>query len=60
MLSQLSEQTESDLQGETKRQVAARSKNLKISLISLHGLIRGREPELGRDADTGGQIKYVL
>jgi sucrose-phosphate synthase len=34
--------------------------NLKITLISLHGLIRAREPELGRDADTGGQVKYVL
>lgn len=33
---------------------------LKIVLISLHGLIRGSEPELGRDSDTGGQIKYVL
>ena len=33
---------------------------LKICLISLHGLIRGTEPELGRDADTGGQVKYVL
>ncbi|RMF41748.1 MAG: glycosyltransferase, partial [Planctomycetota bacterium] len=33
---------------------------LKIAMISLHGLIRGRDPELGRDADTGGQIKYVL
>ena len=32
----------------------------KIALISLHGLIRGHEPELGRDADTGGQVKYVL
>jgi sucrose-phosphate synthase len=31
-----------------------------FALISLHGLIRAREPELGRDADTGGQIKYVL
>jgi sucrose-phosphate synthase len=29
-------------------------------MISLHGLVRGREPELGRDADTGGQITYVL
>lgn len=28
--------------------------------ISIHGLIRGRELELGRDADTGGQCKYVL
>jgi sucrose-phosphate synthase len=33
---------------------------LRIALLSLHGLIRGHEPELGRDADTGGQIKYVL
>ena len=38
----------------------ARTDNLKITLISLHGLIRAHEPELGRDADTGGQVKYVL
>jgi sucrose-phosphate synthase len=31
-----------------------------ICLISLHGLIRGQELELGRDADTGGQTKYVV
>ncbi len=36
------------------------SENLKITLISLHGLIRTKDPELGRDADTGGQVKYVL
>ncbi len=34
--------------------------HLKITLISLHGLIRAHEPEYGRDADTGGQVKYVL
>lgn len=33
---------------------------LYIQLFSIHGLIRGTSPELGRDADTGGQIKYVL
>ncbi len=33
---------------------------LYIQLISIHGLIRAQDPELGRDADTGGQIKYVL
>ncbi|MEM6365936.1 MAG: glycosyltransferase, partial [Planctomycetota bacterium] len=33
---------------------------LKITLLSLHGLIRAQHCELGRDADTGGQIKYVL
>lgn len=31
-----------------------------ILLISIHGLIRGQDLELGRDADTGGQTKYVL
>lgn len=31
-----------------------------IQLFSLHGLIRGQNVELGRDADTGGQVKYVL
>ena len=33
---------------------------LYILMISVHGLIRGHESELGRDADTGGQITYVL
>ncbi len=33
---------------------------LKITLISLHGLIRAKDAELGCDADTGGQVKYVL
>ncbi len=33
---------------------------LYIVLISVHGLIRGHAPELGRDADTGGQTKYVV
>ena len=33
---------------------------LYIMLISVHGLIRGHNMELGRDADTGGQIKYVV
>lgn len=31
-----------------------------IVLISVHGLIRGQDMELGRDADTGGQTKYVV
>ncbi|MCG6886501.1 MAG: HAD-IIB family hydrolase [Proteobacteria bacterium] len=31
-----------------------------IVLLSIHGLIRGKNLELGRDADTGGQILYVL
>ncbi|MBU0483494.1 MAG: HAD-IIB family hydrolase [Proteobacteria bacterium] len=33
---------------------------LYIQLFSVHGLIRGVSPELGRDADTGGQVQYVL
>ena len=33
---------------------------LRILMISLHGLIRGKDLELGRDSDTGGQITYVL
>lgn len=33
---------------------------LYIQLFSIHGLIRGNQPELGRDADTGGQVLYVL
>ena len=31
-----------------------------IQLFSPHGLIRGKDPEIGRDKDTGGQVKYVL
>ncbi|MCA9246017.1 MAG: HAD-IIB family hydrolase [Planctomycetales bacterium] len=31
-----------------------------IQLISIHGLIRGKDVEMGRDADTGGQVRYVL
>ncbi|WP_237607695.1 HAD-IIB family hydrolase [Roseimaritima sediminicola] len=38
----------------------AEENSLKISLISLHGLIRAKDPPLGFDSDTGGQIKYVL
>ncbi len=33
---------------------------LYVLLISVHGLIRGEDLELGRDADTGGQTTYVV
>ncbi len=33
---------------------------LYICLVSVHGLIRGHDLELGRDADTGGQTLYVV
>ncbi|MBC2710953.1 MAG: glycosyltransferase [Desulfosarcina sp.] len=31
-----------------------------VQLFSLHGLIRSKNLEMGRDADTGGQVKYVM
>ena len=34
--------------------------SLYILMISVHGLIRGSDLELGRDADTGGQTTYVV
>lgn len=33
---------------------------LYIQLFSVHGLVRSSNMELGRDADTGGQVKYVI
>lgn len=35
-------------------------KGLYLLLLSVHGLLRGHDMELGRDADTGGQILYVV
>jgi sucrose-phosphate synthase len=37
-----------------------KNNGLYIQMFSLHGLVRGENQEMGRDADTGGQIKYVL
>ncbi|KAL6213055.1 hypothetical protein ACLB2K_012503 [Fragaria x ananassa] len=37
-----------------------RTRHLYIVLISMHGLVRGENMELGRDSDTGGQVKYVV
>ncbi len=34
--------------------------DIYILLMSIHGLIRGQNLELGRNADTGGQTKYVV
>jgi sucrose-phosphate synthase len=47
---------ERDRDGET----AERQRGLYVQMFSVHGLIRGSELELGRDADTGGQSKYVV
>ncbi len=32
---------------------------LRIALINIHGLVKGSGLEIGRDADNGGQTKYV-
>ncbi|KAF6252365.1 hypothetical protein COO60DRAFT_1287118 [Scenedesmus sp. NREL 46B-D3] len=37
-----------------------RSPKLYCVLISMHGLVRGEHMELGKDPDTGGQVKYVV
>lgn len=37
-----------------------REDSMYILLISVHGLIRAHDLELGRDADTGGQTTYVV
>ncbi|MCV2487558.1 HAD-IIB family hydrolase [Flavobacterium sp. SH_e] len=34
-------------------------KKLRISLINIHGLLKGSGLEIGRDADNGGQTKYI-
>lgn len=36
--------------------LVSRFPRLYVLLISLHGLVRGEHMELGRDADTGGQV----
>ena len=36
------------------------SNGLYLQMFSVHGLIRNENMELGFDADTGGQVKYVL
>ncbi len=35
-------------------------KKLYIQMFSIHGLLRGQNLQLGYDADTGGQIRYVV
>lgn len=37
-----------------------KERRLYIVMISAHGLVRGDNMELGRDSDTGGQVKYVV
>jgi hypothetical protein len=47
--------------GEKKMLLETEEPNgLYIVMLSIHGLVRSNEPELGRDPDTGGQVKYVI
>ncbi len=39
---------------------AETGRQLYILSLSVHGLLRGENIELGRDSDTGGQIAYVV
>lgn len=43
-----------------RAQLQQKNDPLYVLLISVHGLIRAEELELGVDADTGGQCTYVL
>lgn len=43
-----------------RTQAKPKKEPLYVLLISVHGLIRGEQLELGVDADTGGQCTYVL
>ena len=36
------------------------SEGFYIQMFSVHGLLRAENMQLGHDADTGGQIKYVV
>ena len=40
--------------------MSSKKNGLYFLLISIHGLIRGNNLELGRDADTGGQTLYAV
>ncbi len=35
-------------------------RGLYVMSLSVHGLVRARDMELGRDPDTGGQVSYVV
>lgn len=53
----MNEKPQSSDSQETPRK---RSRPLDILHISIHGLIRAEQLELGKDPDTGGQVLYVL
>ena len=39
---------------------APETHSLYVLSLTIHGLVRARDIELGRDADTGGQVSYVV
>jgi sucrose-phosphate synthase len=39
---------------------SGRQDGLYVMSLSIHGLVRSAQIELGRDADTGGQVSYVV
>ncbi|MEM7736136.1 MAG: HAD-IIB family hydrolase [Deinococcota bacterium] len=53
-----SSRQESTATPDNPQQVA--DEGLYIQLFSIHGLIRAHNLELGHDADTGGQTKYMI
>ena len=50
-------QTSENLPIDAGESFGTRVDKLYVILISMHGLVRGEHMELGRDADTGGQVK---
>ncbi|MCB9205740.1 MAG: HAD-IIB family hydrolase [Ignavibacteriales bacterium] len=40
--------------------MSERKRGLYVQLYNIHGLLKSKDLELGRDIDTGGQTKYVL
>ena len=51
---------ESKGKADTKDLFQGRLDGLYLTLISLHGLVRGDRMELGKDPDTGGQANYLF
>ena len=47
-------------EGEGFRTGPAGAPGLYVLSLTLHGLVRGTDIELGKDADTGGQVSYVV
>lgn len=41
------------------QKIENKTKKLRIALINIHGLVKSTGLEIGRDADNGGQTKYV-